>query len=155
MSLQVSDIASASTQSVKRHTTTYHPSIWGDHFLKYASHSLPIDATTQEEYKELKHEVRRMLISTTSDEISEKLRLIDAVQRLVLLPWWLASFQLCLVLCFSVFWLGLCLQLLPEFVVLVRSVGRLLFWVLFWAVSALGLPCWGYPLLVFVVPFFD
>ncbi|KAK4852743.1 hypothetical protein QYF36_026701 [Acer negundo] len=82
MSLQVSDIASASTQSVKRHTTTYHPSIWGDHFLKYASHSLPIDATTQEEYKELKHEVRRMLISTTSDEISEKLRLIDAVQRL-------------------------------------------------------------------------
>ncbi|KAK2639398.1 hypothetical protein Ddye_027193 [Dipteronia dyeriana] len=82
MSLQVSVIASASTQSVKRHTTAYHPTIWGDHFLKYASHSMPIDAKTQEEYKELKHEVRRMIISTTSDEISKKLRLIDAIQRL-------------------------------------------------------------------------
>lgn len=43
--------------------------------------SQTIDTTTQEQYDALKQEVRRM-ITSAADEISHKLHLIDAVQRL-------------------------------------------------------------------------
>ncbi|KAJ0044673.1 hypothetical protein Pint_04332 [Pistacia integerrima] len=74
-------LAVVATTNINRPTTTYHPSIWGSHFLSYASDFVTIDATTEQEFQGLKQEVRRMLISTT-DKTFQKLCLIDVVQRL-------------------------------------------------------------------------
>ncbi|KAL5737832.1 hypothetical protein ACOSP7_030593 [Xanthoceras sorbifolium] len=85
MSSQVSEfpgsIQTATFDVVKRNTTSYHPTLWGDHFLTYASDSETIDATTEQEFEGLKQEVRRILVSTTEND-SQKLCLIDDVQRL-------------------------------------------------------------------------
>lgn len=59
----------------------FHPNLWGHHFLKSSFDFQTIDTTTQEQYDALKQEVRRM-ITSAADEISHKLHLIDAVQRL-------------------------------------------------------------------------
>lgn len=59
----------------------FHPNLWGHHFLKSSFDFQTIDTTTQEQYDALKQEVRRMITSAV-DEISHKLHLIDAVQRL-------------------------------------------------------------------------
>ncbi|GAY60880.1 alpha-humulene/(-)-(E)-beta-caryophyllene synthase [Citrus sinensis] len=59
----------------------FHPNLWGHHFLKSSFDFQTIDTTTQEQYDALKQEVRRM-ITPAVDEISHKLHLIDAVQRL-------------------------------------------------------------------------
>ncbi|KAJ0102231.1 hypothetical protein Patl1_04440 [Pistacia atlantica] len=74
-------LAVVATTNINRPTTTYHPSIWGSHFLSYASDFVTIDAKTEQEFQGLKQEVRRMLISTT-DKTFQKLCLIDVVQRL-------------------------------------------------------------------------
>ncbi|KAL5736128.1 hypothetical protein ACOSQ2_030916 [Xanthoceras sorbifolium] len=74
-------IQTATFDVVKRNTANYHPTLWGDHFLTYASDSVTIDATTEQEFKGLKQEVRRILVSTTEND-SQKLCLIDDVQRL-------------------------------------------------------------------------
>ncbi|KAL5804321.1 hypothetical protein ACOSQ3_031121 [Xanthoceras sorbifolium] len=85
MSSQVSEfpgsIQTATIDVVKRNTASYHPTLWGDHFLTYASDSVTIDATTEQEFEGLKQEVRRILVSTTEND-SQKLCLIDDVQRL-------------------------------------------------------------------------
>ncbi|XVF04020.1 hypothetical protein REPUB_Repub05bG0044500 [Reevesia pubescens] len=62
-----------------RHLAKYNPHFWGDIFLSCPE--MDIDARTQLQYEELKEEVRRMLV-TTMDKPSQKLHLIDAVQRL-------------------------------------------------------------------------
>ncbi|XVF70502.1 hypothetical protein PTKIN_Ptkin11bG0166900 [Pterospermum kingtungense] len=64
----------------KRHLANYTPSFWGDIFLSCPS-EMDMDAKTQLKCEELKQEVRRML-ATTTDKPSQKLHLIDAVQRL-------------------------------------------------------------------------
>ncbi|GAY68945.1 hypothetical protein CUMW_268120 [Citrus unshiu] len=65
-----------------RHTADYHPSLWGNHFLKVASGFKTVDHTaTQERHEALKEEVRRM-ITDAEDKPVQKLRLIDEVQRL-------------------------------------------------------------------------
>ncbi|KAH7544274.1 hypothetical protein JRO89_XS15G0139000 [Xanthoceras sorbifolium] len=74
-------IQTATFDVVKRNTASYHPTLWGDHFLTYASDSVTIDATTEQEFEGLKQEVRRILVSTTEND-SQKLCLIDDVQRL-------------------------------------------------------------------------
>ncbi|KAH7544271.1 hypothetical protein JRO89_XS15G0138700 [Xanthoceras sorbifolium] len=74
-------IQTATFDVVKRNTANYHPTLWGDHFLTYASDSVTIDATTEQEFEGLKQEVRRILVSTTEND-SQKLCLIDDVQRL-------------------------------------------------------------------------
>ncbi|XP_068340125.1 (-)-germacrene D synthase-like [Pyrus communis] len=60
-------------------SATFSPSIWGDHFLSYAS--LDVDAELEQHVQELKEEVRRML-TTSPENVSQKLNLIDDIQRL-------------------------------------------------------------------------
>ncbi|XP_068340232.1 (-)-germacrene D synthase-like [Pyrus communis] len=57
----------------------FSPSIWGDHFLSYDS--LEVDAELEQHVQELKEEVRRMLM-TSLENVSQKLNLIDDIQRL-------------------------------------------------------------------------
>ncbi|PPD66768.1 hypothetical protein GOBAR_DD36354 [Gossypium barbadense] len=63
-----------------RHLSKFKPSFWGDIFLSSPS-QMEMGAGTQQEYEELKQEVRRMLVANT-DKSSQKLPIIDAVQRL-------------------------------------------------------------------------
>ncbi|KAM1442083.1 hypothetical protein ACFX13_010004 [Malus domestica] len=69
------------TFDVHRHkpSATFSPSIWGEHFLSYAS--LEVDAELEQHVQELKEEVRRML-TTSLENVSQKLNLIDDFQRL-------------------------------------------------------------------------
>ncbi|TQD91283.1 hypothetical protein C1H46_023127 [Malus baccata] len=60
-------------------SATFSPSIWGDHFLSYAS--LEVDAELEQHVQELKEEVRSMLM-TSPENVSQKLNLIDDIQRL-------------------------------------------------------------------------
>ncbi|KAB2006097.1 hypothetical protein ES319_D11G318200v1 [Gossypium barbadense] len=63
-----------------RHLANFRPNFWGDIFLSSTS-EMELDAGTQQEYEELKQEVRRMLVANV-DKSSQKLHIIDAVQRL-------------------------------------------------------------------------
>ncbi|KAG8387558.1 hypothetical protein BUALT_Bualt02G0033900 [Buddleja alternifolia] len=63
-----------------RRSVTFHPSIWGDHFLAYTSHLTQIQGHEQEELEKQKEEVRKQL--QTDDDSMKKLELIDAIQRL-------------------------------------------------------------------------
>ncbi|XP_022734668.1 (+)-delta-cadinene synthase isozyme XC14-like [Durio zibethinus] len=63
-----------------RHLAKFIPHFWGDFFLSCLS-EMDMDARTQLQYEESKQEVRRML-ATTMDKPSQKLHLIDVVQRL-------------------------------------------------------------------------
>ncbi|KAE8680187.1 (+)-delta-cadinene synthase [Hibiscus syriacus] len=68
-----------SSNSETRPKANFHPSIWRDVFLNCPDKD--IDTAKELRYKELKEEVRRMLVETI-DNSKEKLSLIDAVQRL-------------------------------------------------------------------------
>ncbi|GMI65484.1 terpene synthase 21 [Hibiscus trionum] len=63
-----------------RHLANFVPDVWGDTFLAPPP-ELDMDDITRSEYEELKEQVRRMLV-TNMDNPSQKLDLIDAVQRL-------------------------------------------------------------------------
>nr|UJH94380.1 bergamotene/farnesene synthase [Zanthoxylum ailanthoides] len=69
----------SSAKTIRR-TADFHPSLWGNHFLTCASETS--DTMTQQQYKELKEDVRRMLTSDEYNKTSQKLNLIDTVQRL-------------------------------------------------------------------------
>ncbi|KAK9041671.1 hypothetical protein V6N11_016761 [Hibiscus sabdariffa] len=62
-----------------RHLAKFVPDVWGDTFLAPPP-QLDMDDITRSEYEELKEQVRRML--NMDDNPSQKLDLIDAVQRL-------------------------------------------------------------------------
>ncbi|KAM7486326.1 hypothetical protein LguiA_002335 [Lonicera macranthoides] len=65
-----------------RRSANFHPSIWGDHFLKYAnSDCTKSDGATELQHEQLKEEVRKMIVGS-SDELAQQLKLIDAIQRL-------------------------------------------------------------------------
>ncbi|KAM6599598.1 hypothetical protein CsatA_019207 [Cannabis sativa] len=64
-----------------RRSANFHPSIWGDHFLKYTHQSLEVDDNTKQEVEKLKEEVRGMLTAAPINS-SRKLQLIDTIQRL-------------------------------------------------------------------------
>ncbi|KAF8020236.1 hypothetical protein BT93_G0824 [Corymbia citriodora subsp. variegata] len=88
MSLQISASPSPSpahetSHVTKRRSGNFHPSIWGDYFLKYAcdSNSMSSQGIAKEQVERLKGEVRKMLTSAM-DNPSEKLNLIDQIQRL-------------------------------------------------------------------------
>ncbi|PKI67632.1 hypothetical protein CRG98_011845 [Punica granatum] len=74
------------THVVKRRSAGYHPSVWGDHFLTYASGSLTINERADEQrIEKLKMEVKRMLTDHADDfdkPYDNKLDLIDQIQRL-------------------------------------------------------------------------
>ncbi|XP_042494139.1 (-)-germacrene D synthase-like isoform X1 [Macadamia integrifolia] len=69
-----------SKTDIIRRSANYHPSIWGDQFLKYAPPAMVYEACP-EHVEELKEEVRRMLMADANDP-SKKLNLIDSLQRL-------------------------------------------------------------------------
>nr|UJH94381.1 multiple sesquiterpene synthase [Zanthoxylum ailanthoides] len=85
MSIQASAIPASiqnATAGVTRHTANFHPSIWGGKFLtNYSDDSVAMDATTQEEFEGLEQKIRN-IISPTDSNTSQKLSLIDTVQRL-------------------------------------------------------------------------
>ncbi|KAK9041661.1 hypothetical protein V6N11_016751 [Hibiscus sabdariffa] len=64
-----------------RHLANFVPDVWGDTFL-VPPPQLDMDDITRSEYQELKEQVRRMLVTSLDDNPSQKLDLIDAVQRL-------------------------------------------------------------------------
>uniref|UniRef100_A0A2N9I731 Uncharacterized protein n=1 Tax=Fagus sylvatica TaxID=28930 RepID=A0A2N9I731_FAGSY len=86
MYAQVSAVAAAPTKNamteINRQSANFHPSIWGDHFLKYASEYLETEENLKQQVQELKEEVRRMLTSPVDNKPSQKLSLIDVIQRL-------------------------------------------------------------------------
>ncbi|KAE8674431.1 (+)-delta-cadinene synthase [Hibiscus syriacus] len=63
-----------------RRLADFDPGLWGDIFLS-SPVEMDMDARTQLEYEELKEKVRRMLV-TNIDKPSQKVHVIDAVQRL-------------------------------------------------------------------------
>nr|QWQ79570.1 TPS12 [Juglans sigillata] len=86
MSLQVSEVAAPTAQNhvmpeVNRRSANFIPSIWGDHFLSYASEFLETDVKMSQQIEELKENVRTMLTATV-EKPSKKLNLVDAIQRL-------------------------------------------------------------------------
>ncbi|KAE8125665.1 hypothetical protein FH972_020444 [Carpinus fangiana] len=86
MSFQVSAIAAQSLNSMpetNRRSANYHPSIWGDHFLTYASDFLVTtdNEEIQQQLQELKKEVRKMLMAP-GEKSTQKFNFIDAIQRL-------------------------------------------------------------------------
>ncbi|KAF5948756.1 hypothetical protein HYC85_014713 [Camellia sinensis] len=66
---------------VIRRSANYHPSIWGDYFLAYASHAVEVDVKMGQQHQQQKEEVRKMLVAA-NDHPSQKLNFIDAIQRL-------------------------------------------------------------------------
>nr|ADR71055.1 Tps2-1 [Clausena lansium]QCQ77669.1 alpha-santalene synthase [Yarrowia lipolytica] len=68
-----------SSENIVRNAANFHPNIWGNHFLTCPSQT--IDSWTQQHHKELKEEVRKMMVSD-ANKPAQRLRLIDTVQRL-------------------------------------------------------------------------
>ncbi|XP_058220677.1 (-)-germacrene D synthase-like [Rhododendron vialii] len=64
-----------------RRSANFHPSVWGDYFLVYASVAMEVDVKTEQRIELLKEKVREM-IAASADKPSQKLSLIDAIQRL-------------------------------------------------------------------------
>ncbi|KAI6680476.1 hypothetical protein NL676_034357 [Syzygium grande] len=88
MSLQILAIPSSSpaqetSRFAERRSAKFHRGIWGDYFLKYASdsNSKSFPAKANGQIERLKGEVRKMLTDAT-DKPSQKLNLIDQIQRL-------------------------------------------------------------------------
>ncbi|XP_056167291.1 (-)-germacrene D synthase-like isoform X2 [Syzygium oleosum] len=87
---QVSAIPSSSPNKgagpvIQRKSAGYHPSVWGDYFLKYASPSNSVKfkflGRVEGQIEELKGEVRKMLAGVM-DKPSRMLHWIDQIQRL-------------------------------------------------------------------------
>nr|WBW04459.1 terpene synthase [Ficus pandurata] len=71
------------TSKTNRRTAEFHPTIWGEYFLKYTtSESEQVDVNTeQEEVQKMKDQVKRMFAVAATNP-SETLELIDTIQRL-------------------------------------------------------------------------
>ncbi|KAG6637481.1 (-)-germacrene D synthase-like [Carya illinoinensis] len=86
MSVQVSEVAAPTAQNhvmpeINRRSADFQPSIWGDHFLSYASEFLEYDVNMGQQIEELKENVMTMLTAPI-EKPSQKLILVDAIQRL-------------------------------------------------------------------------
>ncbi|XP_031277679.1 (E)-beta-farnesene synthase-like [Pistacia vera] len=79
-SSQVTAVPTSPPKTI-RQTADFHPIVWGDQFPKDTSELKTIDPTTQEDYEQLKQEVRWMIMDTSQTH-AQKLHLIDAIQRL-------------------------------------------------------------------------
>ncbi|KAI4390118.1 hypothetical protein MLD38_002264 [Melastoma candidum] len=77
-------MASAGTgRSVERRLADYHPSVWGDYFLKYDSNACSeIEIGSSDEAIRMAVEEVKAKLTGKADEVSEILELIDRVQRL-------------------------------------------------------------------------
>ncbi|KAF8015242.1 hypothetical protein BT93_H0902 [Corymbia citriodora subsp. variegata] len=89
MSAPVSAIPSSpnkgTSRAVERRWADFHPSVWGDYFLKYASPTNSMEfkyhGRVEEQIEGLKGEVRKM-VTDVVDKPSQMLHLIDQIQRL-------------------------------------------------------------------------
>ncbi|XP_028807761.1 (-)-germacrene D synthase-like [Neltuma alba] len=75
----------ANESHIGRRCAEFHPSIWTDHFLQYASHSHSSKVNhseTVQHVETLKEEVRKMLVPTNEKPSISKVELIDSIQRL-------------------------------------------------------------------------
>ncbi|XP_031250371.1 (-)-germacrene D synthase-like [Pistacia vera] len=82
MSLQLSAVPTSikvAKQDTNRRSANFHPSIWGDHFLSYASNS--VEAADEKKLQDLKEEIKRILKANVNKP-AEKLDLVDRIQRL-------------------------------------------------------------------------
>ncbi|XP_044507235.1 (-)-germacrene D synthase-like [Mangifera indica] len=82
MAFQVSALPTSmkvAKEGTNRRSANYHPSIWGDRFLSYASNS--VESDDWEKQQKLKHEIKKMLLAEVNKP-AQKLELIDAIQRL-------------------------------------------------------------------------
>ncbi|RDX97680.1 putative terpene synthase 2, partial [Mucuna pruriens] len=66
---------------IHRHVADFHPSIWKDYFLQYASETTELDQSIETQIETLKREVRNMLVSKTDKPLA-KVDLIDSICRL-------------------------------------------------------------------------
>ncbi|RDX79585.1 putative terpene synthase 2, partial [Mucuna pruriens] len=64
-----------------RHLADFHPSIWKDYFLQYASESTELDQNIETQIETLKRDVSNMLVSKTEKPLA-KVDLIDSICRL-------------------------------------------------------------------------
>nr|WBW04369.1 terpene synthase [Ficus variegata var. variegata] len=80
--LRGSTVTKATPTPIRR-TADFHPTIWGDHFLKSTSESMEAVevVTEQQEVQKMKEEVKRMF-AVAAPNPSETLELIDKIQRL-------------------------------------------------------------------------
>ncbi|XP_056166783.1 (-)-germacrene D synthase-like isoform X2 [Syzygium oleosum] len=83
LAIPPSSPAQETSRVAERRSANFHPGIWGDYFLKYASdsNSMSFPAKAKGRIERLKGEVRKMLTDAT-DKPSQKLNLIDQIQRL-------------------------------------------------------------------------
>ncbi|KAE8125702.1 hypothetical protein FH972_020477 [Carpinus fangiana] len=84
MSFQVSAETAQSLNPMPetdQRSANFHPSIWGDHFLAYASELVETDENIEQQVWELKKKVRTTLIAVV-EKPSQKLKLVDAIKRL-------------------------------------------------------------------------
>ncbi|KAI8539674.1 hypothetical protein RHMOL_Rhmol09G0201400 [Rhododendron molle] len=65
----------------RRPESVFHPSVWGDYFLAYASADMEVDINMKQNYQQLKENVRKQVVEAKGD-YSQQLDLIDAIQRL-------------------------------------------------------------------------
>ncbi|KAG5546365.1 hypothetical protein RHGRI_018519 [Rhododendron griersonianum] len=68
-------------EGTPRRSANFHPSVWGDYFLAYASVAMEPDVKTEQRIEQLKEKVKEMIVAS-ADKPSQKLSLIDAIQRL-------------------------------------------------------------------------
>ncbi|KAL6999145.1 (-)-germacrene D synthase [Sarracenia purpurea var. burkii] len=64
-----------------RRSADFHPSVWGDHFLAYASDAMEVDVNMEQQHLMLKENVKKMFV-VFANKPSDKLNLIDSIQRL-------------------------------------------------------------------------
>ncbi|KAF3450150.1 hypothetical protein FNV43_RR06230 [Rhamnella rubrinervis] len=74
----------APTHQTHRRSANYVPSIWGDRFLSLPPDSMTVDEKMEQEFEQLRKEVKKMLNAAVNNNCSssEKLKLIDVIQRL-------------------------------------------------------------------------
>ncbi|XP_060671920.1 (-)-germacrene D synthase-like isoform X2 [Ziziphus jujuba] len=73
--------AAANVSDVNRRSANFEPSIWGDHFLSYATSDSMETEKEMERVRKLKEQVKKMVVAPVKNP-SEKLELINAIQRL-------------------------------------------------------------------------
>uniref|UniRef100_A0A1S4BGV2 Germacrene C synthase-like n=1 Tax=Nicotiana tabacum TaxID=4097 RepID=A0A1S4BGV2_TOBAC len=73
--------SSSSTTNTERPLANFHSSVWGDYFLSYTPQLTEISSQEKVEFEELKEKARQMLVETP-DNSTQKLELIDIIQRL-------------------------------------------------------------------------
>nr|U3LVL5.1 RecName: Full=Germacrene D synthase; Short=LaGERDS; AltName: Full=(-)-germacrene D synthase; AltName: Full=Bicyclogermacrene synthase [Lavandula angustifolia]AGL98420.1 germacrene-D synthase [Lavandula angustifolia] len=64
-----------------RRSAKFHPTVWGDYFLAYNSDNTEITAAEHEEHAKQKEMVKKLLTLAPNDP-TDKMQLIDAIQRL-------------------------------------------------------------------------